>query len=122
MESTSKKSFTDDDNIIVDDEDHEKKDGEEDEEVQVEEDSHDSVLANDDKTSISEMPEKTSSLSPRSPMSRHSSVSNNNNESPKIRVDSPDRDSPSPVVDIISPVVNSFMMKNKKSNDVWRPY
>ncbi|KAL1464493.1 hypothetical protein WDU94_004135, partial [Cyamophila willieti] len=119
---TSKKSLSEDDKIIVDDvEGNEKKDGDEEEEVQVEENSRDSILVNDDKAS-SDNQEKTSSLSPRSPISRHSSVSNNNNDSPKIQVDSPDRDSPSPIVDIVSPVVNSFMLKAKKANDVWRPY
>lgn len=118
LESTSKKSLTDDDKIIVDDDDdeeNEKKNGDEDEEVQVEENSRES-----DKAS-SENADKTSSLSPRSPMFRHSSVSNNN-DSPKIQVDSPDRDSASPIVDIVSPVNNSFMLKTKKANDVWRPY
>ncbi|XP_026684337.1 runt-related transcription factor 1-like [Diaphorina citri] len=73
LESTSKKSLTDDDKIIVDDDDeeNEKKNGDEDEEVQVEENSRES-----DKAS-SENADKTSSLSPRSPMFRHSSVSNN---------------------------------------------
>lgn len=119
LDTSSKKSLTDDDKIIVDDDDD---DGEEidkkseNEEVQVEENSRDS----DDKAS-SENPDKTSSLSPRSPMSRHSSASNNNN-SPKIQVDSPDRDSPSPIVDIVNPVANNFLLKSKKANDVWRPY
>lgn len=113
LDTSSKKSL-DEDKIVVDDEAEEDKKSD-DEEVQVEENSRDS----EDKAS--EHLDKTSSLSPRSHTSRDSSVSNNNN-SPKIHVGSPERDSSSPIVDILNPVSNNFLLKTKKVNDVWRPY